>query len=255
MKIFYHTCIFYITFISFNLNSQILVGDSPEVVKEDTVKIKLKDEIEPKRDLLGSTELLFTSTWSRSNRSLIENGELYGKPLGIRVDEKYLNTWSYSLEVRRYATKNIALQAGIGLMKNGESYDYTDKDTSYNYTSTYSYIAMPIRIMYYHGDEIRFLGGIGITPAMFNKYAKEENWKDSKGTETSAKFSTISGYNSFLLNATIHAGIQIKYSKSWSIFCMPEYRWQLNTSSLKQDPYNHYARVFSVNFGLVYQFK
>jgi hypothetical protein len=255
MKIFYHTSIFFLSLISFNLNSQILIGEEPVEVKKDSARIRLKDEITPKRDLLGSTEAVFSSTWSKSNRKLIENGDKYGKPLGLRADETSLDTWSYSLEFRHYATKHFAFQAGISYMRNGESYAFKDTDTSYNYTSTYTYTAMPIRLMYYHGDEIRFFGGVGFIPAMFNKYSTTENWKDSKGIETSASSSTKNGFNTVLFSATIHAGIQLKYSKSWSIFCLPEYRWQLNSTFLKQAAFQHYARAFSINFGLVYQFK
>lgn len=253
MKFLYHTSIFCLLSISFNLNSQILIGEDPKEVKKDTVHIKLKSKNTEKRELIGSTELLFNSSWSNSDRKLVENGEKYGKPLGIRVDETKLSTWSYSLEFRNYLTKSIALQAGLSYLQNGERYDFKDTDTAYNYKSTYTYIAMPIRFMYYHGDKIRLIGGGSLIPAMLNKNKKTENWTDRNDKETSASLSTTTGYNSFIINASVQAGVQVKFSNSFAVYVMPEYRWQLNSSYIDYAAYKHFARVFQLNFGLVYQ--
>ncbi len=252
MKIFYCTSLFCLSLISFNTYSQFEIGGEPEPKISDTL-IKIKNDIEPKRELVGSTEVFLGSTWSKSNRILKENGELYGKPLGKREDEKSLTTWSYSMGFRNYLYKHVAMEGGISLIKNGESYQFKDTDTTFNYQTTYSYIAMPVKLYYVLGDEIRLLVGGGIIPQMFNQFRQDQQWTGTHVEKGDSTFKTKSNYNSFVVSACLNASLQIRYSKSWSIYITPEYRWQLNSSYIKIDNYVHYARVFGLNFGFVYQ--
>ncbi len=248
MKIFNHTCLFFITFISFNLNSQILIGEPTEPVKKDSVK-KIKQKIT--KD--GSSELVFSTSWNYCNRKLIENGDLYGSPLKLRADEKSLATWNYSFGFRSYFMKNFAFESGLTYMKNGESYQFEGSDSTFNYQTTYSYIAMPLKILYSKGEKFRFLAGGGIIPQMFLNYRQEQQWENNKHEKSTASIKSTTDFNTFILSASINTGIQLNLSPSWSIYFMPEYRWQLNTSLGKIDSYKHYAKVFSLNFGLVYQ--
>lgn len=252
MKIFYHTCLIFVTLTSFNSFSQLEIGASPENKKSDTL-IKLKNDIEGKRELEGSTEIFIGSNCSSSFRYLTENGAIFGKPLGTRSDEKSLTTWSYSLGFRNYLHKHVALEGGVSYIKNGESYQLKNKDTAMNYQTTYSYIAMPIRLYYSMGDQIRFLIGGGIIPQMFNGYRQDQQWTNHKGETGTTTIKTKNNYNSFVLSACLDASLQIRYSKSFSIFITPEYRWQLNSTYLNIDNYIHKARAFGVNFGFVYQ--
>ena len=251
MKIFYRTSLFFLTFLSFNIHSQITIGQSTES-KKDTI-IKLKNDIKHKREMDGSTEIFFGPDWSKSYRKLIENSGLYGDPLGLRADEISYNTWSYNLGFRNYFTKHFAFEGGISFLKNGESYKFKGSDSTYNYQTTYSYIAMPLKMLYCHGDDIRFIGGAGIIPQMFYQYRQEQQWTTSLNESKTASIKTKNDYNSFVLSAVVSAGIQIRYSTSWSIYIIPEYRWQLNSSYIVTDSYKHYARTFGINFGFVYQ--
>ena len=252
MKIFNHTCLFLISLISFNLNSKITIGETPEPAKTDT-SVKSKINFKSKREKDGYTELVFSSIWNNSNRKLVENGDLYGSPLLKRADEKSQTSWGYGFGFRSYIKKNIAFESGLSYLKNGESYKFTGADSTYTYQTTYSYIAMPLKFLYTYGENIRFLAGGGITPQMFVKYRQDQQWENYKHEKSNATIKSTTDFNTFALSAVINCGVQLKYSPSWSIFVMPEYRWQLNSSLSKIDSYKHYARVFSLNFGLVYQ--
>lgn len=251
MKIFYHTCLFSLTLISFNIHSQVTIGEESEP-KKDTL-IKLKNDIKPKREIDGSTEVFLGTIWSKSDRKLIENGDLFGDSLGERANEKNLSTWSYVLGFRNYLTPHFAIEGGIGLYKNGESYHYEGADSTFDYQTTYTYIAMPLKFNYCYGNEIRFMSGIGIIPAMFSQYRQTQQWKNSVNEKGEDKITTKNGYNSFIISGCINAGIQLKYSPAWSIYIMPEYRFQLNSSYTKIDAFKHYSRAYGVNFGFVYQ--
>lgn len=251
MKIFYHTCLFTFSLISFNIHSQITIGEDPEP-KKDTL-ITLKNNIKSKRDIDGSTEVFLGTIWSKSNRELIMNGDLFGDSLGERANEKNLTTWSYAIGFRNYLTPHFAIEGGIGLFKNGESYHFEGADSTFDYQTTYTYIAMPVKFNYCYGNEIRFMSAIGIIPAMFNQYAQTQQWENSAHEKGKEKFKTKSGYNSFVISACINAGVQIKYSPAWSIYIMPEYRFQLNSSYTEINAYKHYSRAFGINFGFVYQ--
>lgn len=251
MKIFYHTCLFCLTLISFNIHSQIAIGENTEP-KKDTL-IKLKNDIKPKREIDGSTEVFGGSIWSKSNRKLVENGDVFGDSLGKRADEQSLTTWSYVLGFRNYLTRNFAIEGGIGLMKNGESYHFEGADSTFDYQTTYTYIAMPLKFNYCYGNEIRFMSGIGVIPAMFTKYRQAQQWENNVNEKGDIKINNKSGYNSFIISGCLNAGIQLKYSPSWSIYVIPEYRFQLNSSYTKIDSYKHYSRAYGINFGFVYQ--
>lgn len=251
MKIFYRTCLFFLTLISFNIHSQIIIGETPDV-KKDTL-IKLKNNISPKREIDGSTEIFFGPGWSKSYRKLIVNEGLYEAPLGNRADEINYSTWSYNLGFRNYMSKHLAFEGGISFLKNGESYQFEGLDSTFNYQSTYSYTAMPLKMVYCYGNEIRFIGGGGIIPQLFYQYRQEQQWTNQLNESGKASIKTKDGYNTFVVSAVVSAGIQIRYSTSWSIYVIPEYRWQLNSSYLVTDSYKHYARVFGINFGFAYQ--
>jgi len=252
MKIFYHSSLIFLSLISFNSISQMEIGGTSERKKSDTL-ISLTNHIPQKRELKGSTEIFIGTNCSVGNRYLVPNKGFYGKPLGERANEKSFTTWSYALGFRNYIHKNSAFEGGISLMKNGESYQYKTADSSYNYQTTYTYIGMPLKIQYTLGDEIRLLVGGGLTPQLFNEYKQNQQWTTQLNEKGAATIKTKNGFNSFVISASISASLQIRYSKSWSIYITPEYRWQLNSSNASIDKYRHYARVLGINFGFAYQ--
>ncbi len=210
-------------------------------------KVKAKNET----DGAGTTSIYFNANWSYTDRRLMENEGLFGKPLGERENETSLNKWSFGLGFRNQLHPNIALEAGIALMQNGEQYSFEDVDTLFAYKTSYSYIAMPIKLFYTYGDEIKLLAGVGITPQMFMRYQQEQNWTTSSGTTESETVKSTVGYNNFVISATVSLGVQFKIAERWSLQVVPEYRVQLNSSNSRNDAYKHYASAIGGNVGLL----
>lgn len=236
--------------IGFSANSQVEISKE-NTVKEEKAQKEKKAKAQRDKDSLSATSIYFNTNWSFTPRKLIVNEGLFGDSLGERAIEKAGNKWSFGLGFRNQIHKNIALEGGIAFLRNSEKYEFKGTDTSFAYTTEYSYLALPIKVYYTYGKEFKFLGGIGISPQMFVRYKQDRNWETSEGKEESETFKTTTGFNSFAISATISAGIQIELGKRVALQVIPEYRIQLTNSNTKQDAYKHYARAIGVNAGLV----
>lgn len=215
----------------------------------DTLK-KTKKE---RKNIDGSTEVFLLNSWSNSTRVIEQNNSVFSKSLGKLTDEKSLKIWSFGLGFRNYLSKHFVFEGGISLLRNGESYAYQQSDSSFNYETKYTYMAMPIRFQYVRGSQIKFFAGASIFPQMLMRYKQAQHWTNSKNENKKLDITDKEYYNSIVLSAGVNVGLQIKISKFTSLFVMPEYRWQLTNSLLPINSYRHYARVFSLNFGLTYQ--
>jgi hypothetical protein len=236
------------SFFSF---SQIVIGEpeeekKPAEVQKETV-IREKKVVETD----GINSIYFVTNWSVTNRSLVPNGDLFGKELGKRVDETSLNTWSFGIGLRNRFGSNYFWDGGISFYRNGESYLFTDMDTMFAYQTYYNYIAMPLRVNAFVGDKFKFSAGAGIVPQMFSSYRQEQQWEtttQSKGKET---IKTKSGYNSFAVSAIVNIGLTMDFDNGWSVLVSPEFRWQLTSSYTKIAPYIHKGQAYGVTFGLI----
>ena len=133
----------------------------------------------------------------------------------------------------------------------GESYLFEDTDTSHQYVTTYSYVGMPLKVLFTYGEkDFRFFAGIGIVPQMFVRYQQDREWMTTVDETIKESEKTKSGYNSFVLSAVANVGVQINLGSKASFLFMPEYRYQLVTSYQKQDDYKHFGRALGFNFGL-----
>lgn len=232
--------------ISFEIHSQIEVVSDSKNSKKDTVKRKNSTILK------GTTEIFIETNWGKSFRKLEKNGDLYGKELGTRADEKSITTWSYGLGFRNYLSEHLAWEGGVSLLKNGEKYDYKAIDTTFSYQTTYTYIAMPVKFYYCVGKQFRLFIGGGLIPQFFNHYRQDQQWTQKFNQTGSATIKTNSDLNSFLLSGCLTTILQFNYTKNWSFFVSPEYRTQLNSTYLKTNSYKHYARTYGINFGFVY---
>lgn len=227
--------------------SQIELGGEEPPKKEEKEK---NEEVKPKREQDGSTEVYFVTNWSNTSRVLEMNDAPFGDSLGNRAFETSLNTWSFGLGFRNHLNEHLSIQAGIGLMRNGESYAFEQEDTLFRYTTTYSYVAMPIKLLYTYGEKLTFLAGGGVTPQLFLSSVQEQEWRDAVDATGEATIKEQNGYSSFVLSAAVNVGVQYQFSPNWTILFMPEYRIQLTDSYEKTDSYNHYGRALGFDIGL-----
>jgi opacity protein-like surface antigen len=252
MKNLFVFSLFLLSCLNFNLNAQIQIGgETPgqkSAPKNDSLKIE-------KTDNSSSVEVYLGAYWSTCNRKLIINESFNIAPLGERTNETKLNTWSYVLGFKNYFHKNLVADGGIALMQNGESYSFEDpeSDSLYNYTTKYNYIAMPLKLNYYRGKDFKFFIGGGIMPQMMRVVRKDVNWTTAMNETQSEIEKTTQGYNSFVLSATVNAGIQMNIMENMALFLNPEYRLQFTSSYLPNKPFKHYNRSFGLCFGLTFK--
>lgn len=247
MKKFHLFSILFFSLLAFDLTSQIITDES----LPDEKRKKNKFPIDTVKT--AKTEAYFGSNWAISNRVLKVNEGLFQQELGERINEKSLNTWSFGIGFRQYFKKPFSLDAGISLLQNGESYSYEEIDTNFHYQTTYTYIAMPIHFNYTTGNKLKLIAGVGITPQMFIRYKQDQQWKTKLNDEGENSIKTkTEKFNSFVISATIQAGVNYSTGKRTSLYFIPEYRLQLNSSYLPNSGFLHYSRVFGINFGLSY---
>lgn len=240
-------------FLTSTVNSQILIGE-PETkteTKDDKKAEKMKSDSLKKTELDGSTAAYFVANWSSTFRLLKPNGDVYGDSLGTRANEGKLNIWSFGVGIQNKLNDYFMWDGGIYLLKNGESYLYTEKDTSYSYNTSYHYIGMPIRINFTYGNQFKLYAGAGLLPQMFTGYQQARKWTTADNHKEEETFSTKSGYNTFVISAIFNVGFMLSLQNNWSILVSPEARIQLNSSYPKLDGYIHKGRAFGVTFGLV----
>lgn len=226
---------------------QLTVLGQIEISEETQNEIK---EINPIPKKPSNSEIYFVTNWSTTNRSLTENEGLFSDSLGTRADETSLNTWSFGLGMRNRLNKYLGWEGGIWFLRNGESYLFEGSDSTYMYNSTYSYIGMPLKLSFLYGDDFQLIASAGLIPQMFIKYRQDIEWTDSNNTKDKETIKTNSGYSSFVMSAVFNVGGKVKFGDRWSLIVLPEYRLQLNSSYLKNDPYIHKGRAFGVTFGL-----
>ncbi len=226
-----------------------LGGDTDE--EKEKKEVELKEKKVANKD--GSTEVYFTANCSRTTRKLEVNEGPFGDPLGEREFETGLNKWSFGIGFRNAINPYFAIQAGVSYVRNGESYLFEDSDTLFKYTTSYSYIGMPIKALFTYGNEIKFLAGGGLTPQLFTGYVQKQEWRDAVDATGDATIEKRNGYSSFVLSAAINVGIQLSFSDNFTLLIMPEYRIQLSDSYVVTDSYNHFGRALGFDIGLTFK--
>lgn len=237
----------------FSIFAQVELGGEPE---EKPKKEKVKDEeVKVEKEVVkdGNTEVFLLTNWSRTSRVLEINEGPFGDTLGQRAFETGANNWSFGIGFRSAINQHFSLQAGVSFIRNGESYTFEEPDTLFTYTTTYSYISMPIKGLYTLGNEVKLLVGGGITPQLFTSYLQEQEWRDKVDATGDETIKQKNGYSTFALSAAINVGVQYQFSKNFSLLFMPEYRIQLTDSYVVTDSYNHFARALGFDLGLTFK--
>lgn len=200
------------------------------------------------------TEVFGYASWASSNRVLVENmhnSGIFADTLGERAKEGALKIWSFGIGLRNQVHNNLWWQGGLSVLRNGESYDFVDTDTSFSYQTSYTYIGMPLKLSYVlQFGRLKIYAGGGIVPQMFFRYRQEQQWETTLNSTGNATIKSNTGYNSFAMSWVGNLGIQYYTNSRIAVFVEPEYRHQFISSYTKTDGFQHYARVFSVNMGL-----
>lgn len=222
-----------------------LLHSQMEINENTTKKVNKKTDTST-----WNVEIFALANWSRTIRLLESNEGIFGEELGEREFERSLDTWSYGMGFRSRINDFLAWEGGISYLTNGESYRYEESDSIFEYTHTYSYISMPVKINFIYGKNLGFIGGAGLIPQMFLSNRRHESWRSADNTTGSNKETFKNGYNSFVLSAVVNAGFFARYNHKWVIGIIPEYRFQFTSSYQKIDPYRHFGRALGVNISV-----
>jgi len=189
-----------------------------------------------------------------ANRTLTENAFPFGDPLGTRADETGLKAWSFQLGVRNRVSSFMSYDAGVAIDRTGESYSYDDPDTdsTFSYTTRYTYYALPLQVFFTYGKDFRIFAGGGIQPQLFAGYRQEQKWTTAVNAEESAEIEKKTDINTFGIAAIASAGVQWRLGKTTSIYLLPTMLWNLTSTYDDQSDYIHKARSFNLKFGLLF---
>lgn len=234
--------------------SQIVSGEEPK--KEAEKDIIERAGVRPERELDNLTSVYFNTNWSNTFRSIKSNNNLFGEEIGKRADETNANFWSFGIGIRTFLSDHVRFTTGLGFVRNGEKYSFLGEDSTFKYTTTYRYVTMPLLVDFVYGKDLKFSIGGGVIPQMILGYTQEQNWTNSvnaKGSFTDKRKGTDQLFNPFVLSAVVNAGVQYKYSTYWSIYFIPEVRFQLPSTFSKNAPFIQKATAIGFNLGFSYQ--
>jgi hypothetical protein len=189
-----------------------------------------------------------------ADRKLTSNEAPFGAPLGIRSDETTLKTWSFQGGVRNRVNKYLSYDVGLALDRFGESYSYEDSETdsTLDYTSRYSYVALPVKFLATFGKDFRFFAGGGVEPQLLAGYSQERDWTTELNSNENETVKRTEGISQFGFGVLATCGFQWRLGRSTSVYCMPTWMWNLTNTYDDQADYEHKARSFNLKFGLAF---
>jgi hypothetical protein len=228
--------------------------DKKEEKKEENLVDKAG--IRQERELDNQTSIYFNTNWSNTSRALTVNEGLFAEEIGERANEVSANFWSFGAGIRADLNKHLRFSTGLSVIRNGEKYSFVGEDSTFNYVSKYTYVAMPLVLEFVHGNELKFSFGAGVVPQMLVRYKQEQEWTNPVNAEETNVIKlkgTDQNYNPFLISAVVNAGIQYKYGKYWSLYFIPEARFQLPSTYAKNYKYVQKVTAIGFNIGLAYQ--
>lgn len=246
-----------LTFLVFLLSSPILAQiSSGKVGNKSRAE---KTEKKPKAPfsetkVMEATHIYIGFAPGSNFRSISVNKFPYGQPLGTRVDEKRLNTWSFSAGLRNYMHKYLQYDVSVAYFKFGEQYQYDapDSDSTFNYKRTYNYISLPIMIYGTYGKRIQVKSGAGLVPQLFTDSKYEIDAKSKLGDAITSETSIKTGFQSLNLGAQFSVGLQAQLNENISLYFLPAYLVNFLSTLDKQGDYIHKTNRINYHFGIVW---
>lgn len=215
-----------------------------EKKKEKTVKTQRTANYNP------STVLYMGGSLGAGFRTLVSNKGYFGDPLGERANETPLFTGGAAIGMKTRLANHLYLDFGLALAKYGESYDYKSADSSYSYKTSYTHFAIPIKLQFVTGQRVKFIAGAGLQPQMFLAYSQKIKWTDTENVNGDRTIRDAKDFNFFTIAAVANVGIEWQFAQNVSVYLLPEFRMQLNSTYGKQASYIHKGMFYGAQFGL-----
>ena len=210
----------------------------------------------PKFSFDTNTYVYFNANILNSYRSLAPNESHLNTPLGQRANENPLVCASYVIGVSIPINNFLKVNTGLSFAQNGESYNWNsnENDSSFLYSSTYRYIALPISLSSSYGKKIKFRLSAGLVPSIFSGYKQKQEWTDANGSEYDEEITIQDDLNFFKLSAQASVGIEYFFGKI-SIRAAYLYVQQLNNSYKEFEDYIHRENAQGGQLTLTYFLK
>ena len=210
----------------------------------------------PKFSFDTTTYVFFNTNILNSYRSLAPNESHLNTPLGLRANESPLVCTSFTIGVSIPVKKFLKVNTGLSFTQNGESYTWnsTDNDSSFMYSSVYRYIALPISLSTSYGKKIKVRVSAGLVPSIFSGYKQNQEWTDADGSEYDEEITIQDDLNFFKLSAQASIGIEYFFGKL-SVRAAYLYIQQLNNSYKEFEDYIHRENAQGGQLTLTYFLK
>lgn len=185
-------------------------------------------------------------------RTLASNDAFLPTPLGERANENSLTAWSQQLGMCLGLSKFVYLDGGVAWMQNGEAYAFNDinSDSTFNYQTRYRYLSLPLQLKFTVGNKLKFYGGLGLVPALYQGYKQDLQWTNALGAKYDDQININNAMNSFTISWIGSAGLDLQLDENYGLRLGFLYRKQLNNSYGPYEDYVHKSYGWGFNFGL-----
>jgi hypothetical protein len=185
-------------------------------------------------------------------RSLVSNDAFLPTPLGERANETELTAWSQQLGICMGLSQHFYLDGGVSFMQNGEAYAFSslDTDSTFAYQTRYRYLALPLQLKMTFGDKLKFYGGAGIVPGLYQGYKQDLQWSNALGAKYDDQITVNNAMNSFTISWLASVGITAPLGNNYALRFGALYRKQLNNSYSPYEDYIHKSYGWGFNIGL-----
>ena len=187
--------------------------------------------------------------YGSSFRTLKPNTTDFGKELGARSEEKPIFVSSIQAGAISKINTHLSWDFGILWLQFGEQYHQTFGDSISNYTSTYTHIAVPIRIHFSYGKRLSWFCATGLQGQMLSKY-KKEIAIEIPGQSISSTEKNLKYANSFHVSSTTSTGIKYQLGPHIQFLLAGEFIFQLSNTYNKQNAYIHHPYLIQGKVGI-----
>lgn len=188
-------------------------------------------------------------SFGSSFRTLKENGDFYGEPLGERSQETRLPVSGVYLGANTKFNKQIHLDFGLGFQQYGEQYTSSGSDTLVSYKTRYSNLVLPLKVQYQSGQKVIFFIGTGFQAQLLAAYLKKTS-TTVEGNESTVKVTELKNKNPFSIASISSIGVQLPMSAKSTLLISGDYILQLSNTFNKQAPYIHRSNLFGFKVGI-----
>ncbi|MBI2258448.1 MAG: hypothetical protein HYU67_06070 [Flavobacteriia bacterium] len=235
--------LFFSLIFAFQYHAQIISNNSTVKTKKSKKLLSVKD----------SSDVSFFIEYSPglSFRKLYPNDDFISKPLGIKENEKFLFTHSFSLGIEHLIAPKLFLRIGLSGVNFGEKYSNNSNDSIVKYSNHYRTIGIPLHLGFKSKGKVSFSFSAGFQ-ALFlvhfiQKYSLEWN-----GIKESNKLKQDKDRKQTLLAVNADVRCSFPINKLFNGYLGLGFTKQLTNSYNKQADYKHYSCLFNLRGGILY---